>query len=702
MEFPHGKRREQASNSPGFCYNEIVSGRIDWTDQRPACGVRLHFSRQQRVQRQQDRVTTIQQPKPINFEEFRFMKRFFCSMKFLLALMVLSGEFCHSQVLELEERLEEETELKQRTLPLIVDGEAQVVDGFKNPSEWIWHDLWVETEFDSDGDGKLDRMHVSVCRPKQTATEGLKVPVIYGTSPYYAGVSSGGKEFFWDPKHELGTVPPVRPFAPSIPQQSLRPIINRGMTSTWVPRGFAVVHSCSPGTGLSEGCPTVGGPNESLAPKAVIQWLCGNAKGYTEKDGDEEVTCDWCNGNVGMMGTSYNGTLPLAAATTGVEGLKAIVPVAPNTSYYHYYRSHGLVRHPGGYMGEDIDVLYEFIHSGDPAKREYCDCHVRDKEMAENMDRITGDYNDFWAGRDYLNQLDNVRAAVLMAHAFNDWNVMPEHSVRIYEALKQRGVPSQYFAHQGGHGGDPPLKMLNRWFTRYLYDVENGVENDPKAWISREGDSRENPTPYADYPNPEAADVVLFPGGEGNNIGQLTLVSPQQGAGRQTLVDDVSILGRLLASAESSPNRLLFTTPTLQQALHISGTPELKIRLSSSKPAANLSVWLVSLPWKRGGQINDNLITRGWADPQNHRSLTESEPLVPGEFYEMTFTLQPDDQIIPVGQQIGLMIFSSDREFTLWPEAGTELTVDLDNTSLSLPVVGGGAQVRLAFENPSE
>jgi X-Pro dipeptidyl-peptidase len=35
------------------------------------------------------------------------------------------------------------------------------------------------------------------------------------------------------------------------------------------------------------------------------------------------------------------------------------------------------------------------------------------------------------------------------------------------------------------------------------------------------------------------------------------------------------------------------------------------------------------------------------------------------------------------------MIFSSDREFTLWPPAGTELTVDLDATRLFLPVVGG-------------
>src|SRR5690606_7178010 len=129
----------------------------------------------------------------------------------------------------------------------------------------------------------------------------------------------------------------------------------------------------------------------------------------------------------------------------------------------------------------------------------------------------------------------------------------------------------------------------------------------------------------------------------------------------------------------------------LSEDVHISGIPKIKIKLASSKPAANLSVWLVSLPWteRRNTKITDNIITRGWADPQNHKSLTESEPLVPNKFYEMEFGLMPDDQIIPKGKQIGLMIFSSDKEFTLWPEPGTELTVDLDGTQLTLPVVGG-------------
>jgi X-Pro dipeptidyl-peptidase len=103
-----------------------------------------------------------------------------------------------------------------------------------------------------------------------------------------------------------------------------------------------------------------------------------------------------------MTGTSYNGTLPLAAATTGVEGLEAIIPIAPNTSYYHYYRSHGLVRSPGGWLGEDIDVLFDFINSGDPNRRPWCIENVREGELARNMDRITGDHSEWWAARDYL------------------------------------------------------------------------------------------------------------------------------------------------------------------------------------------------------------------------------------------------------------------------------------------------------------
>ncbi|HWA83475.1 MAG TPA: CocE/NonD family hydrolase, partial [Fimbriimonadaceae bacterium] len=403
--------------------------------------------------------------------------------------------------------------------PVFVDGQAQVVPAFSDPKDWIEESLWVETEFDSDRNGKKDRVHVDVWRQKQTKTEGLRVPVIYESSPYFAGV--GGGDINWNVHQELGASPSPRTFHPDIRFEPNRTMISRDFVSEWVPRGFAVVHSEAPGTGLSQGCPTVGGIPERFAPKAVIDWLNGRAKGFTTEAGNVQVKATWCTGKVGMTGTSYNGTIPIAAATTGVKGLEAIIPVSPNTSYYHYYRSNGLVRSPGGYLGEDVDALFDFIDSGDPATRPTSIKLYRDGEFKKYQDRKTGDYNAFWAERDLLPFAKNIKCAVLMAHGFNDWNVVPEHAVRISEAVKGRVPLIQYF-HQGGHGGEPPFWLMNKWFTRFLYDVRNGVEDGPKAYIMREGAGRRGePTPYADYPNPDAKPVELYPSEDGSKVGAL-------------------------------------------------------------------------------------------------------------------------------------------------------------------------------------
>ena len=129
----------------------------------------------------------------------------------------------------------------------------------------------------------------------------------------------------------------------------------------------------------------------------------------------------------------------------------------------------------------------------------------------------------------------------------------------------------------------------------------------------------------------------------------------------------------------------------------------MRVRVSADRPAVNLTVWLVSLPWTNGGSINDNIITRGWADPGNAdaddiASPREGRPLQPGEWVEVEFALQPDDQVIPAGARIGLMIFSSDKYFTVHPEPGAVLSVDLAGTSVELPVVGGAEG--LVFRSP--
>jgi len=117
---------------------------------------------------------------------------------------------------------------------------------------------------------------------------------------------------------------------------------------------------------------------------------------------------------------------------------------------------------------------------------------------------------------------------------------------------------------------------------------------------------------------------------------------------------------------------------------------------------ASASTRVVS--WNDAAEMNESVESDAFVIPQDHRSLRKGgnydarrrgEPLVPGRFYDVTFDLQPDDQIIPAGKRIGLMIFSSDRDFTLWPTPGTEVTIDLDRTSLHLPIVDGAAAARV-------
>jgi X-Pro dipeptidyl-peptidase len=278
--------------------------------------------------------------------------------------------------------------------------------------------------------------------------------------------------------------------------------------------------------------------------------------------------------------------------------------------------------------------------------------------------------------------------------------VMPEHSVHVYNELKKRKVPTAIYLHQGGHGGGPTDELMNKWFTRFLYDIENGVEDGDKAWIVREDSARTSPIRYADYPNPQADGVRLNLTAGGNTVGGLTM--GRGATAREIVVDNVDSSGGALAKTPQSENRLLYATPVLTAPVHLSGTTRVRIRVASTTPAANLSVWLVTLPYTEAerGRQNFSVVTRGWADPQNRNSLEKSEPLVPGQFYDLEVELQPDDQIIPAGKQLAVMIFSSDKDFTLWPPAGTALQVELGGTSIEIPVVGGAPALQAAMRAP--
>ena len=384
-----------------------------------------------------------------------------------------------------------------------------------------------------------------------------------------------------------------------------------------------------------------------------------------------------------------------------------------------------------------------------------------------------------------MKDVQNVHAAALIAHGNNDFNVMTKNAAQFYDALRKQGVPHMFYFHQGGHGGAPPDVMVNRWFSRYLYGVQNGVENLPRSWVVREtatcparqttatGDQSNvtnlavadssvfplgftvsvpvtnatgtvttvnqlitdipdathitlaaavataagqkvaggatvfmmcqkpnpqgfnNPTPYSEWPDPASAPVTqkLLPGG--TSRGALTF-APAPAGTTETLTDDATIPDTTLLNATSSPNRLVYQSNVLTKDVRISGTPTISLNLAFSKPKANLSAALVSYPANGGA---GTILTRGWKDPENRTSDYVSDPITPGTFYDVSFDMQAKDAIVPAGNRLGLMIFSSDNQYTIRPAAGTQLTVDLAKSSFTLPIVGGASQLATATGN---
>jgi X-Pro dipeptidyl-peptidase len=296
----------------------------------------------------------------------------------------------------------------------------------------------------------------------------------------------------------------------------------------------------------------------------------------------------------------------------------------------------------------------------------------------------------------------------------------------MWEALKKLNPSAKIYMSQGGHGAPPPEEIQAKWWAHYLYGVNNGVDTLPRAMIVQSTAKAPAPPPaangggrvrpvapapvfFADYPVPGSAPVEVHLLKGGNAVGSASLAASSGKQGTEKLVDDVNVTPAAMAMAASSPNRLIYALPALKDSVHLSGRAVVTLKLAASRPAVNLSVYLVTLPFDStqiGSAGEVGVVTRGWADPQNWKSLTgdgdyvsmaKGEPLVPGQFYTMTFPLQPDDQVILPGQQLALMIFSSDAGFTLHPAPGSDLTVDLDGSSFTIPVVGGKAKLQAAI-----
>ena len=587
-------------------------------------------------------------------------------------------------------------------------------------AEAIEQTVFVETELDSDDDGRLDRVRIQISRPRETETLGYKVPVVLEHSPYrgdFGPAVNHEVDFQFLPQEfrgRQGTTATQIERSARLKRTSERSARTRMRISAgpradlpgtldnyYVPRGYAVVLGESIGTFNSDGCPTVGDRVETLGTKAVIDWLNGRARAFDAAD--HEVSANWTTGAVGMVGVSYNGTLPNQVATTGVEGLETIVPISAISSWYDYYRANGLVVAPhsqpqgvgeNGFLGEDTDVLASFIGGSRVLPDGRCPHTLN--TLIRKQDRVTGDYSSFWAARDYLDDVGDIRSSVFVVHGLNDWNVKTKAFAEWWYRLAQYDVPRKLWLHNGGHGGPPapgnvPYKATeNRWMDHELFGVQNGIMNEPRVTLQREDGSYDD---EADWPAPGTSATTLHlsapsataPGGLSSASNQSALIQDFVDEGRTCDTDEV-----LIQEPDAArENRLIYRSPELGQDVRISGTPWVNLTMSvENRNAANLTAVLVDYG-PAGSADAPVMVTRGWLDPQNRLSLKNGRSIRRGQAYDLRWDLQPDDYLFKAGRRIGLVVVSTDHDYTIRPDPGTLLTLQPSNSQISLPVVGG-------------
>lgn len=421
-------------------------------------------------------------------------------------------------------------------VPVFENGLAQPVFKFTDgktgenydpaTSSIVRYCVYVESDYDMDGDGKRDLVKAFIQVPRSAVEGSYKAATLYEARPYCAGVQADGydhmkevesKEYrkfdFADLDKEVparipeGTISamdlalkadPADWYYPDKGNNNSMVYENLDNFNYYLVRGFAVVVSAGFGALGSDGFNYVGSEYERDAFKSVVEWLHGDRVAYADREGKIETKADWANGNVAMTGRSYAGTMPFAVATTGVEGLKTIVPVAGIADWYTQQNMQGAQRYWPKEMLNSFLAYFCSSRYNDEAlsEKQLDDIAAFHHELSLQQLKCGFDYDpEFWGAGNYRLHADQIKCSALIVHGFNDENVSTKQFEMMHTAFEQAGQTVKLILHQGPHitptmanknygiliDGKFYDDIVNEWISHYLYGVENGAEKMPEV-----------------------------------------------------------------------------------------------------------------------------------------------------------------------------------------------------------------------------
>lgn len=591
--------------------------------------------------------------------------------------------------------------------------------------------VYVETDYDTDSDGKLDLIKVLIQMPRAAMEGDYQAPVIYEARPYVAGTtsnvsaSSGSYDI-----NKLYTQ--VAPRTANGSATTAEVVAGANYTDWYysygyenldwydyfLVRGYAVVTAAGPGTYGSEGFETCGSDLEIDAFATVIEWLEGTQgrAAYTDKTNNISIEADWSNGQVGMTGRSYAGTTQFGLATTGVKGLETVVPVAGIASWYEYVCSQGIPTRSVGYT--DYLAGYcasRYLQSSDWSKistnyRKYL------KQLDTDEKALNGDYGNHWAVRDYTVNADNIECSALIVHGLNDSNVRPKNTIMMYNAFRQAGADVRLLLTQDSHrtpaygskktemliDGQSYHDILNQWFTYHLCDEMTEVV-DTISPVTVQNNTDGSWSYYDSWESAEQMNISFSPN---KQISSGTTTTAKYVAGDTSysvvqtvsVPSDLTIKGTVAVTIEATPGTsgqnqtlsamLVDVSSSYFNAYMVSGehVPTTTVKTDGIDIGGGAEPYdIVAL---KQSSVKQKVIAAGWMDLANPNAGYDSASAVntgKSTTTRNTYTiyLQPNVYTVKAGHTLALVIYTRDSSVST-PSTSYKVTIHSANAEIPL------------------
>jgi putative CocE/NonD family hydrolase len=468
------------------------------------------------------------------------------------------------------------------------------------------------------------------------------------------------------------------------------PLFRTGWLKNMVKHGYAVIVVERPGTGASLG--KLNPSFEAGAREAgeILNWI---------------ATQEWCDGNIGMYGDSWQGQIQLQAASTGNPHLKAIFPAS--TWLDNYTGS----LYPGGVYNKAFGAFFawsqRFLNSNiitpvdrdqngrllAQARAERGSMTVGEKitdaiSKFQFRDSITPEKYKIWldsmADPPFMNRVKQAGVPTYMVAGWYDLFV--RDMLMLYANLS---APKRLMVRPMDHSSIEKNQFdldygaeAHRWFDYWLKGINNGIMDEPPIHYYLLGSPTKEAWKTADAWPLKKVERKNFYFGSALHA-EPPSTSETLDAYRADYSTTTGTLSRWTAvnwshkypdMRSNDAKALTYTTGPLESPVQVIGHPVVHVWLRSDAPDLDLFVYLEDVDedgnstYVTEGNLRASHRALGKATfenlglPWHNHFQAELEPIPSGQPVELVFDLLPTAYLFPKGRRIRLAITFADAD----------------------------------------